>query len=371
MNIIYDPSIFSQRYGGVSRYFYEIITRLLHRQELNIFLFQGFYANEYPLNKHKKEYKFYFGVKRPAIPYTNCLFSVLNHYLFRAYFRLNQPAKPLYHPTYYSKTLGKVKASTKVVVTVYDMVCELYPEQFSNAEAEIESKKISIERADHIICISENTKKDLINFYNIHQDKIDVIYLASSLETKNTEMEESKVTLSKPYILYMGSRRTAYKNFYVVLDAFDKGGFSRDFDLLCFGSGGLSNSELKTFASRGLINSVQYARGNDSFLADIYKKAACLVYPSFYEGFGFPTLEAMSLDCPVIAANSGSIPEVAGDAAILFDPQSVDCLIESLKRLLYSCDLTETLRQAGRSRSGKFSWEITAEKTLGVYKGLG
>jgi len=371
MNLVYDFSIFGQRYGGISRYFHEVIRRIANDQDLNVYLFQGLYANEYPLNLYRNKYRFYFGFKRPVIPKTNRVFNRINELLFRVYLDMNKLDRPVYHPTYYLKNLKDIKNSVKVVLTVYDLICELYPAEFRNARKEIENKKTSINRADHIICLSESTKRDLTKFYKIPEGKISVIYLGSSLETDNIREDiNSNITIPRPYILYIGHRRTAYKNFNLLLDAFIKGAFYKDFDLLCFGSGKFTQQELKYFKLHNIINSIHYCEGDDSFLANTYRNATCLVYPSLYEGFGLPVLEAMSQGCPVIASNTSSISEIVGDAAILFDPSSADSLIESLRRLLYSSEIPEVLSDAGYIQAAKFDWDITAQKTLQIYKAL-
>jgi len=367
VNVLYDAAIFGQKYGGISRYFYEIIRRMAGRDGLNAFVFQGLYANAYPLNLCRNRCKFYFGVKRPVIPKTTWLFNKFNEIIFGAFLKLKSSGHIVYHPTYYSAKLPHVPRTTKVVLTVHDMVCELYPGQFANAFAELRSKMASLARADRIICISENTKNDLMRFYDISEEKITVIYHGPSLEA-DTSVPDGPP--SRPYILYIGPRQTPYKNFTVLLNAFVNGGFYKDFDLQCFGSGRFSNREICGFDSLGVADRLRYADGDDTALACAYKRAACLVYPSLYEGFGLPVLEAMHVGCPVVASNASSIPEVAGDAAVLFEPRSTESLIAALRKVLYHESFSRALATAGLTRARMFSWDIAAEKTLRLYKSL-
>jgi glycosyltransferase involved in cell wall biosynthesis len=370
VNILYDASIFGQKYGGISRYFYEIIRRIADTPAANVLLFQGFYANKYPLRSYRHKYKFYFGLRRPAIPKTTRLFNGLNHFLFRRFINLTKLDRLVYHPTYYSGALAQVRKPTRIVLTVYDMVCELFPQYFKNANREIENKRNSIKRADHIICISENTRNDLVRLCNVNQDNVSVIYLGSSINAQDIAALEPRPPAARPYILYVGPRQTPYKNFTLLLSAFVDGCLFKDFDLLCVGSGRFTAAESARFRVLNLTDQLCHIDPDDVSLATAYKNAACLVYPSLYEGFGFPVLEAMSAGCPVVAANSSSIREVAGDAAVLFDPLDVDCLIQALRRVLYSSHVQNTLREAGYVQSRKFNWDTTVEQTLQVYANL-
>ena len=371
MKILYDHTVFQfQRYGGISRYFYELITRLSTKEDVDISLFHGFHINEYALSEHKQNFDSYWGYKwkykKPAAKYMALMFAIPNKILFDNYMRSSDVN--IYHPTYYMKGL-KQNRKTPTVITVYDMIHELYPDQFRDSETTIKTKKRAISIADIIIAISENTKKDLIRIYDVPESKIKVVYLASSLQSSNPmAIDELKkgYGLKRPYILYVGDRRT-YKNFNVLLNSYINH-FSDDFDLICFGGGKFKTNELKNINSR-IKNSIIQLNGSDDLLASLYKHAFCFVCPSFYEGFGIPPLEAMSMGCPVIASNASSIPEVVGDAAILFDPHSKDeliCAIESL----YDESKRNDLIKRGFEQEKKFSWDKMATETLDIYKSI-
>ena len=371
MKILYDHIVFQfQRYGGISRYFYELITKLSTKEDLGIDLFQGFYINEYGLSGHKQNFESYWGhkwkYKNPSAKYMALIMAIPNKILFDNY--KTSSDIDIYHPTYYMTGL-KLNRKAPIVITVYDMIHELYPDQFIDSWFVIKAKKRAISMAKVIIAISENTKKDLIKIYNVPESKIKVIYLASSLRSsKLMTIDELKKVhgLKRPYLLYVGDRR-AYKNFKVLFDSYIIN-FSDEFDLICFGGGKFKNNELKNINSR-IKNSIIQLNGSDYLLASLYKYAFCFVYPSFYEGFGIPPLEAMSMGCPVIASDASSIPEVVGDAAILFDPHSNEELIGAIK-LLYDESKRNKLIELGFEQEKKFNWDKMANETLDIYKNI-
>lgn len=372
MKILYDHTTFQfQRYGGISRYFYELITRLSTKEDVGINLFQGFHINEYGLSEHKQNFELYWGhkwkYKKPATKYMSHIFSIPNKILFNNIYS-NAGNLDIYHPTYYMKGL-KNYGKTSMVITVYDMIHELYPAQFRDSGAVIKAKKRAISMADTIIAISENTKKDLIKIYDVPENKIKVVYLANSLQSstfRTIDELNRKYKLKRPYILYVGGREE-YKNFKALLDSYVSK-FSDRFDLVCFGGGKINNNELKTIDNRIKKNIIQL-NGSDDLLASLYKHAFCFVYPSFYEGFGISPLEAMSMGCPVIASNASSIPEVVGDAAILFDPHSNDELINAIESLYVESKKNDLIRR-GFEQEKKFSWDKMAKETLDIYKSI-
>jgi glycosyltransferase involved in cell wall biosynthesis len=171
-----------------------------------------------------------------------------------------------------------------------------------------------------------------------------------------------------PYLLYVGSR-SGHKNFKGLLDAYAASAWLRkNFFLLCFGGGAFSAAEQAALAATATQERVRYLGGSDAVLASCYAHAALFVCPSFYEGFGIPVLEAMSLDCPVACSNSSSLPEVAGDAARLFDPASRDSIRAALEEVLNCAAAAELLKQRGRIRRGQFSWGQCAQTTLDIYR---
>lgn len=363
MNILYDHEIFwLQKYGGISRYFYEIICRLAAHAGTDVSVFMGFHNNGYGLENYREQYYRFFGTARPIIPKTTRLFSKLNDLMFL--FFKETTGFDIYHQTYYRKFLpGKGK---KMIITMHDMIYELFPQEFSPNDPVPPLKKWTAEKADGIICVSESTKRDLIRLFRIPEHKIKVIYHGNSLTNKVT----TPAVVSEPYILYVGLR-FGYKNFKMLLDAYAKANRVReDFRLVCFGGGPLKPGEEKFISELNLTNKVIHISGSDDVLANLYNYASVFVYPSLYEGFGIPPLEAMHYGCPVLVSSTSSIPEVVGQAGLYFDPLSLDELVFKLEHVLYDDSLKKQLTKAGYEREKLFSWDKAADETLSFYKDI-
>jgi len=370
MKILYDFRIFSlQRFGGVSRYFFELIKSLseLSRNDTEIYLFEGLHINEYKTLSLQKNLTNYCGLKRPYINKTLNIFYQLNKLVFKIY-RSSKHFKyheTIYHPTYYAEDITDFRNKYKIIITVYDMIHEKFPEYFPRIETELFKKKKSIENADGIICISDNTKKDLIDYYKIDPDKVNVIYPGPNLIPDN--IQPNKFNNKKPFILFVG-KRLNYKNFSLLLDSYIEEKLFHNFDLLCFGGETQSSSESNKIKKHGLEKNIRLLKGDDTLLISLYKGASCLVYPSLYEGFGMPILEAIMQGCPVITADSSSLPEVGRDAAIYFKPGNLLDLSSKLNKVLNDENLRSIMIKKGYRQANNFSWKKNAEKTLRLYK---
>ncbi|AKB75698.1 mannosyltransferase [Methanosarcina lacustris Z-7289] len=373
MKILYDHTVFQfQRYGGISRYFYELITRLSTKEDVDISLFQGFNINEYALSENRQNFDSYWGYKweykKPAAKYMALIFAMPNKIIFNNYMRSSDVN--IYHPTYYRTDLDKYNRSA-IVLTVHDMIHELYPDQFIDSRFVIKAKKKSINTADQIICVSENTKKDLMSIYDVPENKIKVIYHGNSLLKSDEYLKcddlKKVYSITKPFLLYVGERKRRYKNFSMLLETYTTM-LSDRFDLVCFGGGDFDHNELNTIKNIKCSGKVIHLSGSDHLLSSLYKNAFCFIYPSLYEGFGIPLLEAMGLGCPVIASNTSSIPEVADKAALFFDPYSKDSLINAIDLLESNRSEREKLVNLGFQQEKKFSWDKTAHETFKVYR---
>lgn len=366
MNILYDNQIFAaQAYGGVSRLFYELITHLTGKEEANIYLFHGFHINRFPLADMKKKLAFYLGLKVPRPPYSVKFVRLFNTLLFDLF----KPVKniDIFHPTDFSPVVRRWK-QTPLVLTVCDMIPELYPHFFKDIKTRLKNKSESIKRADHIITISHSTKTDLIKFYNVDEEKITVVYPGVSSPLQVHEKRELPFG-KEPYILYVGTRKQAYKNFKNLLSVYASNkSINSHCHLVCFGGPPFTGDELGLASRLGCRNSIFHLSGDDSLLAEVYTGARVFVYPSLYEGFGFPPLEAMAYGCPVAAADTASIPEVLGDAALYFDPTDPGAISSVIEKLLFENDTVEELVKRGFHRIERYSWSKMAEETFQVYK---
>lgn len=349
--LFYDFQIFAaQKNGGISRYFYEIIRRIA--LECSVDLFEGFNKNDNSLINERNNFNQYYGRTHEGI--RECQ-DILNGSLLHSFVKYKK--YKVYHPTYYHDYgLDNFKAC---IITVYDMIYELYKMD----ERIILEKKNMISKADGIIVISENTKKDLIDIYNVDEKKIKVIYLANSLTMNVT----SSRIVKEPYILYVGNRK-GYKNAEILLRAFARSKYKKELKLVFFSGGKLSDKEKQILAELKIENYIENIFGSDTVLANLYNYAEIFVYPSLYEGFGLPILEAMHYATPVITSNSSSLPEVGGDAAVYFIPNSPDDLVECIDKLLDDKEYRVKIGQAGMLREKMFSWDKSAEEHMKYYQ---
>jgi glycosyltransferase involved in cell wall biosynthesis len=176
--------------------------------------------------------------------------------------------------------------------------------------------------------------------------------------------------MNEPYLLFVGLR-SGYKNFEGFVEAFAVSKKLKDrFHVVCFGGGAFSTTEKDNFKELGVEKYVHQVSGNDKMLVNYYRNATAFVCPSLYEGFGIPILEAMGLSCPVVCASTSSIPEVAGDAAVYFDPNDISSIQSVLENTLFNKDLLTDLKKRGLQREANFSWDICADETLSLYRSL-
>ena len=364
MKIAFDPQIFSgQVYGGVSRYICEIASRICKNSEETVKIVAPMYVNAYLDNLPKDILS---GFQSP-FPYE---FLRLHQRVASMVFgdlmlRFMRP--DIIHETYYFKyPLGPSSASR--VLTIYDMIHEKFESQFQYGDKTAKHKAAAAARADHIICISESTKIDVMNILGIKPDKITVIRLGFDLMTSPHNFVGHD---GRDYLLYVGTRG-GYKNFLPMLEAYASSEALRSkYDFICFGGGAFNADELKEIHTLNLNpkNVIQLS-GDDALLANYYKNASAFVFPSLYEGFGIPPLEAMSYGCPVVCSDTSSIPEVVGDAGQYFDPYDKKSMQEAIEIVINSSELRNSLIAKGYLRLKEFSWDKCANATLSVYKSL-
>ena len=362
MKILFDHQIFSfQDYGGVSRIFYELASGI--KKTNNEVIIEGRFSNNIFLPKLKK------GVipflPNLKFPYKNYLVFYLNYFFGEK--KVSQADYDLLHVTYFHPYfLNKLKGKP-YVVTVYDMIHEIFSKDYKDLRNKTSVyKKEVVTKANQIIAISENTKKDLIKIYKIPADKINVVYLANPLDKITPTFVHG---LPKKYILFVGSR-IGYDNFEFFIKSISsilRG--KKDIFLVCSGGGDFSDAEKKKFAELNITEKVVHINfASDGQSAYIFKKAIIYITPTLYEGFGLQILEAFSMSCPVIASKVSSIPEVAGDAVYYIDPKNADSINESVEMMLKNEKLRSSLVKKGKIQLKKFSWDKTVKATMRVYE---
>lgn len=367
LKLLYDCQIFSnQQYGGVSRIFYELIRHFVHTENVEVNLFHGFYINRYPLADLKNQFASYRGRRIVYFPHVSVILKTLNHFLFKQYAMGKQIH--VYHPTNFSSHAAKWKKSP-MVATVCDVIPELFPDDFPDIVRRLKVKKECIMRADHIIAISERTKKDIMAHYAIPETRISAIYPGSPELTHSTaDSRFPAFPHPRPFILFVGTRKQPYKNFLRLLSVYASSTIIHcAFDLVCFGGLPFGKTEARKIADAGVMKRVYHYAGSDAFLEALYKTANAFIYPSLYEGFGLPPLEAMANGCPVITSRIAAIPEVLGDAAVYFDPASSHSIQTTLEQTLFDSEKKQQLQTRGYEQVKKFSWSETAAKTLNAY----
>jgi len=367
MKIIFDQQIFIfQKYGGISRYFYETANCIVESSSNTVDIFAPFYVNEYFGKKSTVRLS---GFKRPQRIRLTRIINAINYLLPRIFVKYRRNVD-IFHETYYS-AIDNCPISAKRIITVYDMIHEKFPEYFpaGNHDSILAEKAFAIRRADHVICISETTKNDLMQILSIPEHKISVVYLGSSIRAECSDEQAGLPNFSKPYILFVGSR-IGYKNFDRLLQAYASSRYlMENFDIVCFGGESISETEMNLMKSLDIPNEkIKLMHGDDAKLARLYESATVFVYPSLYEGFGIPLLEAMSLGCPVACANAGSIPEIAADSAEYFDPYDPADICAAIGRIVTNSAHRSDLIRKGEIRSQNFSWDKCATATLEVYQ---
>jgi glycosyltransferase involved in cell wall biosynthesis len=389
MKILYDYQIFTkQNYGGVSRYFYELMDNLrVHKIDIeipinyskNIYIKEADFLSK-PLKGYTEYKDFLFGLRPKGKAKIYKLLQKLN-FIKNAETanqkisieRLKKQNFDIFHPTYYDPYFLKHIGKKPFVLTIYDMIHETYPELFSADNKIARQKKILAQKADKIIAISENTKKDIIKFIGINEDKIQVIHLGSSINRQENNLEMNTDLLKKlpeKYILFVGNR-TSYKNF----DNFSKAliplfKINKKLNAVCAGGGEFSDKEINFFKTFNITDKFRQYSVNDSDMTLLYKNALVFVFPSLYEGFGLPILEAFNCGCPVAASNRGSLPEIAGNAAAYFNPEDISSITDAINNIIADDGTKEKMKKNGFEQLKNFSWEKTAEKTLAVYNSI-
>ena len=388
MKIGIDISRYIDKSGGVGFYAANLLKFLLKIDADNRYLGYPFFFDCFPEGWNKEENAGIFSdyYRNPNI-YTNFSINKINWSTFsvkRRWSKASIEGK--------EKILGNVDVihstayivpellKAKLVVTIHDLSFLLFPDLHTEENKKLLMKNLIYinARPDKIICDSEQTKKDLIRFFHVPEEKIKVIYLGVDHIFSDIVSEESRGKVlaghglgNLNYILCVSSIEPR-KNFERIIKVFGeiiKDEKYGDLFLVCAGGAGWKNEAIHNqVKDKGLEDKVKFlGYVEEEDLPSIYNGAKFFMYPSIYEGFGLPVLEAMASKVPVLTSNVSSLPEVAGDAAIMVDPYSEKEIYDASISLLENENLRKELQVRGTERSNLFTWESTAFKTLGVY----
>lgn len=363
MKILYDFQGLSKPVGGVSRCICEYINEIRKTNEVKI-------SCPMTRNIYMREI---LGIKTSSFMKPNHYFAQghIQYFtnLLSSYIAVKKNDYDVFHPTfdmsyYYGNIIRK-----PYVLTIHDLIPELYyvndlNNSIPNLDLKLKNKKRAIKGASRIMCVSENTRKEMLEYYSfIDPGKVDVVY-----HGVNTFIGDYHDNIYGDYILFIG-QRNSYKNFLFTIKAL-RPVFVRydNIKMICTGSK-FSFEELKEISNLGLegrIVNVGYVDENS--LASLYHNALTFIFPSLYEGFGIPILEAFVNGCPVCLANSSCFPEIGADAVSYFEPEDELSILHSVLKVIEDTNYASFLRTKGYERAILFSWKESASKVLGCYK---
>jgi glycosyltransferase involved in cell wall biosynthesis len=286
----------------------------------------------------------------------------------------------VYHAPHY---VLPVAVRSRSVVTIHDCIHLMFPQYLPNRAAYAYARGAmwsAARRSDRILTVSEASKRDILHFFNVPPDKISVVYNAideriwEEPPPEDIARVRERFQLDQRFVLYAGTIKP-HKNLVRLIEAFAqlrKGEFE-ELKLLIIG-----DEISKLPALRRAVHSYKLHKHvrflgflPDETLAALYRLASLFVFPSLYEGFGLPPLEAMASGTPVVTSNVSSLPEVAGDAAVLVDPYDVSSIVEGMRRVLSDSALANELRRKGLIRARDFSWERSVARTHEIYQLVG
>lgn len=277
------------------------------------------------------------------------------------------------HATY----MAPFRLPCPVVVSVHDVSFRRYPQFFSLRDRVMFAALLpgSLRRAAAILTLSSHTRDEINTFYPGHQNKIHVVPAAQEaifrrLEPAAVDRIVSARGVRPPFLLAVGSIQPR-KNLTRLVEAYAQLRRKHSgVQLVIVGPGGFRQSSVRdAIVEHNLGESVRWlGYVPESELVALYNAAIALVYPSVYEGFGLPVVEAMACECPVIAANTSCMPEVAAEAALLIDPFEVSSLSDAMERIVADKDLRSTMRASGLANVTRFSWKKSAEAAVAAYR---
>jgi glycosyltransferase involved in cell wall biosynthesis len=377
MKIIVDGVIYSTYAGGIANYFDEILPRvsLFPDTQVEVILPRSA-VRAAPSGGD-------ISVKQSILPKVKFGLAPLRRTLSplrkrvedaRWKFKTRRQTESIFHSTYFTEFANK---NIPTVVTVHDMNHERLREFFSHENDRLfcERKARCIRNATSLIAVSENTKSELCDFFSIDPTRVRVIYHGVDHRTfydvRHQPREREilkKYGIDRDYIFYVGGR-WGYKNFQKLTEAFSIGRLKKSHQLVAAGQT-WSEEETTHLKNLGIYNQCRLVHFPDkSVLRALYSFSSAFIYPSLAEGFGMPLLEAMACGAPVAASGTSCFPEIAGDAALYFDPVDPTAISRALETITDS-QVADSFRARGVAHllDKKFSWDFAAQQTWDVYR---
>lgn len=376
MKVLYDSQIFSyQRFGGISNCFVQLISHLpddvhyriaveetdnihLRNSHLDLEPRRMLDWNILLLDLLKKRFK---GRDRIYSWFDSHYPQYLDRNRFCSIRELKRQQFDVFHPTFYDTYFLPYIGKKPFVLTVHDMIPEILSWDY---DPQVAWKRKLVSEASHIIAVSNKTKADLMDLLHVPDSKISVIYHGST----DRPLTSKPSLVDYPYILYVG-QRNSYKNFLPMLESLSMVIQKYGLSVICTGPSFTSEEET-WMSSHGLLDRVVHMTPTDDELFCLYSNAQCFIYPSLYEGFGIPILEAYQANCPVLLNRKSCFPEIAGDAAIYFnlDESGSDLNDVFMKFMQMDDSEKDKLLLAQKRRLSLFSWKKSAEQLSEVYR---
>ena len=361
-------TLIDKQYSGIGIYTLNLLSNLFEIDK----------NNEYKLFYNSSNFRFikkyYPNVKYYDFHIPNKIFNLF-HFLFKRpqLEKLVGDFDLFFAPNLNFFSFSKNNKAKKII-TVHDLSFEFFPDFYSKKSLfwhKLINPKKLLNKFDHILAVSENTKKDIINFYKINPDKISVIHLGVNKENR----EKQKIEKNKnEYLLYIGTIEPR-KNIEGILQAFEDFCLENNInnlDLIIAGKNGWNNKYiykiLDNLKLKDKVKILNYVTEEEKI--DLYKNAKIFIFPSFYEGFGIPIIEAQSFGIPVITGNNSSLTEIVNNSAICVNPYNINEIKEAVKNLYFNEELYTYYKELGTKNSERFTWLNTAIKTLEIFTNI-
>jgi glycosyltransferase involved in cell wall biosynthesis len=381
MRIAVDYTAAARQGGGIGRYARELIGALLATDDKNAYVLMA--ASAGLGGRWRDEQARLRALAASPEHLTFRSLPLTDDWMARIWqrLRLPLPAELVTGPVdrFYSPdfVLPPLRKSTRSLLTVHDLSFLRHPDTFPPPLLRYLKQSVprSVARADHILADSDATRDDLITLLNVSPRRVTTLYSGVSPDFNTTVTENERARLrarydigDRPFILTVGTVQPR-KNYVRLIKACDSLAKARDLDLVIVGQPAwLAAPILAAADARPYVHRLGFVADGD--LPALYRQATVFAFPSLYEGFGLPPLEAMACGTPVVASTSSSVPEVVGDAGLLVDPLDVSAWTDALRRLLDDESLGAALRERGLHRAAGFTWAKTAEAWLATLRRL-